>query len=62
MKSHEGHLLFEPWTVKTKTGGFYKVYTPYWNSVRDRYISPELPKVEKLQPPKLWPISDELLS
>jgi deoxyribodipyrimidine photo-lyase len=62
VKSHEGHLLFEPWRVKTKIGGFYKIYTPYWNSVRDRYISPELPKVEKLQPPKLWPISDELLS
>jgi len=26
--SHAGHLLFEPWTVETKTGDFYKVFTP----------------------------------
>ena len=24
-KSFKGHLLFEPWTVQTKLGGFYKV-------------------------------------
>ncbi|MEM6728827.1 MAG: deoxyribodipyrimidine photo-lyase [Pseudomonadota bacterium] len=34
-QSHVGHLLFEPWTVETKTGGFYKVYTPMWKAVRD---------------------------
>ena len=24
-KSFKGHLLFEPWTVQTKVGGFFKV-------------------------------------
>ena len=24
-QSFAGHLMFEPWTVETKTGGFYKV-------------------------------------
>jgi deoxyribodipyrimidine photo-lyase len=31
-----GHVLFEPWTVETGTGGFYKVYTPFWKAVRGR--------------------------
>ncbi len=25
-------LLVEPWAVKNQSGGFYKVYTPYWNA------------------------------
>jgi Deoxyribodipyrimidine photolyase len=32
-QSSNSHLLFEPWTVTTKTGGYYKVYTPYWKAV-----------------------------
>ena len=27
-KSWPGQLLFEPWAVKTKQGGFFKVYSP----------------------------------
>lgn len=34
-QSSNAHLLFEPWTVATKTGGYYKVYTPYWKAVRE---------------------------
>jgi len=37
-QSHLGHLLFEPWTVSTKTGGFYKVYTPLWKAVRGSHL------------------------
>ncbi len=29
VESHNGRLLFEPWTIKTQQGGFYKVYTPF---------------------------------
>ncbi len=28
-KSFNGALLCEPWSVETKTGGFFKVYTPF---------------------------------
>lgn len=35
-QSHGGHLLHEPWTVETRSGGFYKVYTPFWKAVRTR--------------------------
>ncbi|MGA1577559.1 MAG: cryptochrome/photolyase family protein [Steroidobacteraceae bacterium] len=30
--SCNGALLFEPWTVKTGSGGPYKVFTPFWRS------------------------------
>jgi len=47
--SHPGHVLFEPWTVTTKTAGYYKVYTPFWKAVRD--LDPGLPAA----PPGRWP-------
>lgn len=35
-KSFNGSLLFEPWSIETKAGGFYKVYTRYWFACRDK--------------------------
>jgi len=32
--SFNGSLLREPWEVKTKSGGPYRVYTPFWNTLR----------------------------
>jgi deoxyribodipyrimidine photo-lyase len=34
VQSFNGSLLREPWEVKTKTGGPYRVYTPFWNTLR----------------------------
>ncbi len=34
--SFAGHLLNEPWEVHTGTGGYYRVFTPYWRAVRGR--------------------------
>lgn len=34
VESHKANLLSEPWEVSTKTGGFYKVFTPFWRAVR----------------------------
>lgn len=59
-RSFTGHLLFEPWSVATKTGGFYKVFTPMWKNVRGRDVGPALPKVTALRPPELWPASEAL--
>ncbi|MEM7766279.1 MAG: deoxyribodipyrimidine photo-lyase [Pseudomonadota bacterium] len=39
-QSFNGSLLTEPWTVKTGSGGYYKVFTPYWKSVRANYSAP----------------------
>jgi deoxyribodipyrimidine photo-lyase len=36
VESFGGTLLNEPWTIETKAGGFYKVYTRYWYAVRDK--------------------------
>ena len=58
-QSHAGHVLFEPWTVETGTGGFYKVYTPYWKSVRGRDPGRAL-AVPDLRAPEAWPASDTL--
>jgi len=60
VKSCPGHLLFEPWTVETKTGGFYKVYTPFWKAVAGRDPGAPLPAVARLRPPATWPASDDI--
>ncbi len=60
VESHAGHLLFEPWTVETGTGGFYKVYTPFWRAVRGREVAAPLSAPTDISAPKAWPASDSL--
>ncbi|MCV3272005.1 cryptochrome/photolyase family protein [Roseobacter sinensis] len=59
-KSFGGHLMFEPWTVETKTGGFYKVYTPFWNMVKSRAVEAPLSAPSEIPAPESWPGSDDL--
>lgn len=59
-KSFGGHLMFEPWTVETKTGGFYKVYTPFWNRVKLTDVEAPLPAPADLAAPPTWPSSEAL--
>lgn len=58
-KGFVGHLLFEPWTVETKTGGMYKVYTPFWRAVKDRAVPATLPAAKSIPAPETWPESDD---
>ncbi len=58
-RSFAGHIMFEPWEVETKTGAFYKVYTPFWKSVKDRDVPAPLPAVKELAAPGTWPASDD---
>jgi deoxyribodipyrimidine photo-lyase len=58
-ESHGAHVLFEPWTVETGTGGYYKVYTPFWKAVRGRDPGRPLP-VPKLAAPAAWPRGDDI--
>ncbi|MEM8698322.1 MAG: deoxyribodipyrimidine photo-lyase [Pseudomonadota bacterium] len=58
--SVNAHLLFEPWTVETKTGGIYRVYTPFWRSVQSRDVPELLPAPTDLAAPETWPESDDL--
>lgn len=58
-KSIAGHLLFEPWAVETKTGGFYRVYSPFWRAVKDIAVPDMLPE-PAMKTPDAWPQSDRL--
>lgn len=41
VESFAASVLFEPWTLKTKTGGPYRVFTPFYNATRA--ITPRAP-------------------
>lgn len=58
-ESHKGHIIFEPWTVQTKTGGFYKVYTPMWRAVQHNGVAGPL-AVPKILSPEDWPNSENV--
>jgi len=58
--SVNGSLLFEPWTIETRTGGFYKVFTPFWKAVRDTPVPEPLPEPSRIPAPDRWPASDAL--
>ena len=59
-QSHAGHVMFEPWTVETKSGGFYRVYTPMWRAVKDREVPEPLSAPSRMPAPETWPASDTL--
>ena len=50
VERHPGFLLREPFSTETQTGGFYKVYTPFKNALREAYEPGAA-----LAPPKRWP-------
>ncbi|MCX8952645.1 deoxyribodipyrimidine photo-lyase [Ruegeria sp. NA] len=59
-KSFPGHLLFEPWTVATKQGQPFRVYTPMWRAVQRRDVPTPDALVSRLAAPATWPSSDNL--
>ncbi len=59
-RSFGGHLMFEPWTVETKAGGSYKVYTPFWNAVKNRGVGAPVGGPAALTQPATWPDSDDI--
>ncbi len=59
-ESFAGHLMHEPWTVQTGQGGFYRVYTPYWRTVRATPVATPDPAPARLPVPEHWPTSDRL--
>jgi len=42
-KSFPGSVLYEPWEIKTGSGGPYKVYTPFWKSIQSKGFPTPLP-------------------
>lgn len=59
VSSHPGHVLHEPWTVQTGSGGYYKVFTPYWKNVREVAVPQPLP-VPQIDAPANWPEGETL--
>ena len=59
-RSFGGHVLFEPWTVETGTGGYYRVYTPMWRAVQGREVEATLPTPGRIPAPETWPESDRM--
>lgn len=41
--SFKAGLLFEPWELQTKSGGPFKVYTPFWKAAQQLPVSATLP-------------------
>lgn len=60
-KSFNAGLLFEPHTVKNKSGGPFQVFTPYWKHCQTLAVDPlvKLP-AGNLAAPAKWPKSDDL--
>jgi deoxyribodipyrimidine photo-lyase len=58
--SFEGHLLFEPWTVATKAGQPFRVFTPMWRAVRGRDVAAPEAAPLMVPAPANWPISEDL--
>ncbi|HJX79306.1 cryptochrome/photolyase family protein [Glutamicibacter sp.] len=48
--SYAGTLLHEPWELLTKNGTGYKVFTPFYNALRNWEIRPALPAPEAQEP------------
>jgi deoxyribodipyrimidine photo-lyase len=56
-QSHNGALLFEPWTLKTGAGDPYRVFTPFW-----RNASAQMPDVAPLPAPERIPSPPKLVA
>src|SRR5262245_20939903 len=61
LESFNGALLFEPWTVKTRGGDGFKVYTPFQKACLSM-PAPGAPLAapHKLGVPRSWPASESL--
>ncbi|APX88762.1 deoxyribodipyrimidine photolyase [Brevirhabdus pacifica] len=59
-RSFAGFLLHEPDAIRTGAGDHYKVFTPYWKSLRALEVAQPLSGVRKLSVPDKWPASDRL--
>jgi len=61
-QSFNASLLHEPWTVSTKAGGPYRVFTPFWRACMQDRPAPDAPlkAPETLAAPATMPKGDTL--
>lgn len=60
VKSCNGSLLNEPWTIKNKSGTFYKVFTPFWRHCLQDMDIPKPAKISRY-PNRVSAQSDRLV-
>ncbi len=60
VKSYNGGLLREPWELQTKTGGHFKVFTPFWRALQKAgpARATPAPALKKIAGPARYPASD----
>ena len=59
--SYNGALLHEPWTVRTKAGGPFQVFTPFWRHCTALEDPPEpIAAPTQIPAPSRWPNSASL--
>lgn len=58
---HEGLYLVPPGSVKTGSGGQFKIYTPFWRALA-QHMPPARPRAapDYIPAPETWPDSDSL--
>jgi deoxyribodipyrimidine photo-lyase len=58
---HDGNQLAPPEAVRTGSGGFFKIYTPFWNALSQQLPPPEpLAAPKGIPAPDRWPDSEPL--
>lgn len=59
VRNFPGHLLFDPNEIRNMSGDYFKVYTPFWNNVRSRFVPS--PNVAPTVIPKntQWPRTED---
>jgi deoxyribodipyrimidine photo-lyase len=61
LRLHDGGLLLPPGAVRTGGGGLYKIYTPFWNALREQMPPPQPGRApSSIDAPARWPSSDSL--
>lgn len=57
-QSFNSGLLFEPWSIETKSGTPYQVFTPFWNAcLASTPPARPLPSPKEIPAPAAWPES-----
>lgn len=51
VKSFNGSLLNEPWTMQTQAGNYFKVFTPYWKQALKQLVIPDAISLTQSLPP-----------
>lgn len=57
---HDGNTLAPPDTIRTGSGGLYKIYTPFWRALNATMPPPEPLPEPSLSLPDHWPESESL--